>query len=432
VKAAAPTAIVTCLCIMAPLDRGPEGPRHIESSSSAPANQQPPSLGSYKDLDAWLSAADRHVPGSADEAAEAIARWTADRLALTLAEVVALRKQMAIYAQRPSAEIRLHARRLQPREVEELCRITSEERIAADLNRVLRRGAVLHADIGRFAPDLPQPPGGRDILVRMSDARQGSIDPGTLHWRFGREVLGALAPDAATRRFVSAWYLATAAHLQAERMMTLAVEHLSHARLAVPDDPDILFAGACALESLASRRVQAELAAATLPPGYTFNVRPVRAMEGEAVALFGNVLARDPDRREARVRMARLIGPLGGHADALANLRLALQAPLPAALAYFAWLFTGDEELALDHREAAADAYERAAELFPYAPSPVVALARLAREYGDRPALARALERWWALPPDGLDPWRHYYLMQGLDVEERMRNLYALAGGRRQ
>jgi tetratricopeptide (TPR) repeat protein len=219
--------------------------------------------------------------------------------------------------------------------------------------------------------------------------------------------------------------------MQDERMMMAADEHLAHARRAAPDDPDILFAGACALEALASRRVQTELATIVLPAGYRMEVRPVRGMEDEAIALFRRVLAHDPDRQEARVRTARLIGFHAGHAEAAAELRQALGASLPETLAYFAWLFLGDEELALEHREAAASAYERAAAFYPNAPSPVVALARLAREHGDRDGLADALRRWWALPPDGLDPWRDYYFMQGGDVDERMRDVYRLAGGRR-
>jgi hypothetical protein len=384
----------------------------------------------FADLDAWLSAVDRHEPGKADQTAEAIAAWTQERLAQTLADVISLRQQMAIYKQRPGAEVRLRARRLQPRDVELLCRITTSERVEGDLNRVLRQGAVLHADIGRFARDLPRPAVVTDILVMTTDARQMSVDPGTAHWQFGRDLLASLQPDLTSARFTAAWYRATAAHMQAERMMTLADLHLSQARRTVPEDVDILFAGACALESLASRRMQAELAGIVLPPGYVLSVRPVRSMEDEAITLFGKVLARDADRREARIRLARLVGLHGGHEAAAADLRRSLQAPLPQSLAYFGWLFLGDEELALAHREAASEAYERAAQLFPNASSPVVALARLAREYGDRQAVAQALQRWWALPPHGLDPWRDYYMMQGWDVEERMSDLYALVGGR--
>jgi tetratricopeptide (TPR) repeat protein len=413
VKAVAAAAIGVCFCLLG-----------VSRAGTEPARDP------FKDLDAWFSAVDLHAPGLADEAAQAIAPWTAERLTLTLDDLVALRKQMAIYKQRPGAEVRLRARRLQPGDVELLCRITTSERVAGDLDRVIRRGAVLHADIGRFARDLPLSPGTTDILVRTTDARQASVDPGTAHWQFGRDLLAQLQPDPPSPRFKAAWYLATAAHMHAERMMTLVDQHLSHARRVVPEDVDILFSGACALESLASRRVQAELAAITPPPGYRFALRPARPMEDEAIALFGRVLASDRDRREARVRRARLVGLHGGHEEAAADLRQSLQAPLPEPLAYFAWLFLGDEELALGHRAAAAEGYERAAALFPNAASPVVALARLAREYGDRPALAGALQRWWALPSDGLDPWADYYFMQGIDVEDRMRDLYALAGGR--
>ncbi len=348
-----------------------------------------------------------------------------------LADLLGLRRQMAVYRTRPGAEIRLHARPLQPGDVELLCRVTAGERLAGDLNRVIRRGAVLHADIGRFARDLPQSASAKDILIRMSDARQSSVNPGTGHWRFGRDVVAALAPEASSARFTSAWYLATSAHMQVERMMTLADEHLAQARRALPDDPDILFAGACALETLASRRVQAELSEVRLPPGYTLPIRPPQALENEAIALFARVLERDPGRREARVRRARLVGLHGRHEEAAADLRRSLQPPDAEVLTYLAWLFLGDEELALGHRSAASDAYGRAAALFPNATSPVVAEARLSREYDDRQGLAEALQKWWALPSNGLDPWRDFYFMQGADVDARMQVLYGLAGGRR-
>jgi tetratricopeptide (TPR) repeat protein len=384
----------------------------------------------FADLDEWLAAVDRHEAGQADEAAQVIAGWLPDRISSCLSHLLALRRAMAVFRDRPNGVIKLRGRPLGPAQVEALCRISRDERLRADLNWVLRRAALLHGDIGRFAPELPTPPGGRDVVVRMSDGRQTSVNQGTAHWAFGRDIVAALHPDDASVRFTIAWYRATAAYLQSDRQITLADQHLAQARRSLPDDPDILFAGACAVETLASRSVQAELATTIMPAGYVILVPPARTLEDQAIDLFAKVLSAEPDHQEARVRMARLVGLHGGHAAAAADLRRSLQAPLPLALAYAAWLFLGDEELALGNRAPAAEAYERAAELYPRAPSPVVALARLAREFGDREAVAAALQRWWSLPPEALDPWREFYFMQGADEEDLRRTVYRLAGGR--
>jgi hypothetical protein len=386
----------------------------------------------FDELQGWLAAIDEHEPGQPDSPAQTIATWPQERLADVLAHVIGLREAMAVYRDRPTAVIKFRGRPLAPSEVEDLCRISKQERLRADLDRVLRRAAVLHADIAQFARELPLPSGGRDLLVRMSDGRQAATNQGTAHWRFGRDVLDALRPSPEGTGFASAWYLATGAFLQDDRQLTLADEHLAAGRKRMPDDVDLLFAGACALETLASRRVQAELRGVALPAGYTWGLRPPRSLEDDAIGLFRKVVAAQPNRAEARVRLARLAGTHGAHGDAAAGLRVALGASLPEPLAYVAWLFLGDEELALGHTEASAASYERAAALFPDAPSPVVALTRLAREAGDRAGVAAALGRWWALPPNAPDPWREYYFMQGADVTQRMRQVYLLAGERRQ
>ncbi len=220
--------------------------------------------------------------------------------------------------------------------------------------------------------------------------------------------------------------------MQSDRLLTRSDEHLAYARIVAPDEPDILFASACAVETLASRRVQNELAGVALPAGHTFERRPVRELEDRS------------DRIVPKgARCATLHGARPGCGWRACSAREAVttrRSPSSGrrfggraspTLDYFAWLFTGDEELALGRREAATAAYERAAALVgDTASAPVVALARLAREYGDRAALAKALDRWWAQPADSLDPWSLYYFMQGGDVDARMDQLYALAGRR--
>ena len=84
--------------------------------------------------------------------------------------------------------------------------------------------------------------------------------------------------------------------------------------------------------------------------------------------------------------------------------------------------FSAAEEEALGNRDAARAAYEQAAELFPKAQSPLLALSQLARRYGDRPAALRAMERLFTLPDEDRnehdDPWWWYYVAQARDADD--------------
>jgi len=76
--------------------------------------------------------------------------------------------------------------------------------------------------------------------------------------------------------------------------------------------------------------------------------------------------------------------------------------------------------------DAARDAYERAAALYPMAQSPLLALSELARRQGNRPAALRALQRVFDLPstePERSDPWWRYHVEQARNVDELLEEL---------
>ena len=95
---------------------------------------------------------------------------------------------------------------------------------------------------------------------------------------------------------------------------------------------------------------------------------------------------------------------------------------------YYAELFLGAEEAALGNREAARVAYDRAAELFPQAQSPLLALSEIARRSGDRNGALRAIDRLFALSGEGRDehddPWWWYYTTQARDADDLLDALY--------
>ena len=159
-----------------------------------------------------------------------------------------------------------------------------------------------------------------------------------------------------------------------------------------------------------------------LPTGVTLDVGSDRTELREAEALFrrrsrSNRITRRrgcATARAGRARQARR--GRGGAARAVADLT-------DRQLLYYAELFLGGEEEALGNRDAARVAYEQAAERFPMAQSPLLALSQLARRYGDRGGALRAIDRLFALAGRGPhdehdDPWWWYYVAQGRDADD--------------
>ncbi len=160
-------------------------------------------------------------------------------------------------------------------------------------------------------------------------------------------------------------------------------------------------------------------------------MRPsIRALLDRAEQLFRRALARDAALTEARVRLARLTAAQGHHGEAIDLLQRALAASPPDDLRYLALMLLGDGQAAVGLRAEARARYDEAADLYPTAQSPLLALGLLARERGDRGAVGAALDCLSRLPPDPgkrIDPFWGYYLMQGRDADRLMRQLYALA-----
>jgi hypothetical protein len=86
---------------------------------------------------------------------------------------------------------------------------------------------------------------------------------------------------------------------------------------------------------------------------------------------------------------------------------------------YFAEMFFAAAAEDLGQGDRARASYARAAELFPGAPSPNLALSQLALRANDRTLALGAVER--ALQPAGgegarEDPWWRYHTLQGRDA----------------
>jgi tetratricopeptide (TPR) repeat protein len=306
--------------------------------------------------------------------------------------------------------------------------------VRGDDNYIIRRAAILHADVAMLAPasmvapgDVGRPTGGLErIRMEISDGQEIDLRQSAVHWELARMLLDFVRPRGKDRadpghdEMVRQWYRATAAWMQLREDHDKV--HLDHARAIFPDDPDILFLSACQRETYAGLPIQTAVRSAILPTGVTLDVGSERVELREAEALFRRVLELRPDYAEARMRYGRVLGGLGKHADAVVELRRAAAGLTDSQSLYYVSLFLGAEEETLGSRDAARVAYEQAARLSPMAQSPLLALSQLARRYGDRNGALRAIERLFAFPGEDRDvhddPWWWYYVAQARDAED--------------
>jgi tetratricopeptide (TPR) repeat protein len=426
-------------------------------------------------LERWVKAAARHQPGTADEEARELGSWPrrdlqtlwidVDVLITLMRHTGLLRFSMRSPGQRTAQDI--HHTPTQLRRLRALAcaavgivadRHCYESKDAidhdADLlrlsalalaarsggdgdNYILRRGALLHADVAMLvAPNAiepastPPPPGPQRFKMQISDGRQTDFGEVAVHWEIARAVLdsvqpaGGGAPAPGRDAMVRQWYRATAAWMQqAEDHDTV---HLDHARELFPTDPDILFLSGAQHETYGAARIQSAVQTAALPFGVSFAVESERGELRQAEGYFRRALEIAPDHVEARLRLGRVLGLVGRHDDAARELRQAVASVGEDVLRYYGELFLGAEEEFQGRYDAAFDVYQRAAALYPAAQSPWLALSSLSRRRGDRAAALRALQHLFDLALTGLepdDPWWTYHVAQGRNVEDLLEAL---------
>jgi tetratricopeptide (TPR) repeat protein len=317
-------------------------------------------------------------------------------------------------------------------ELRRLAGRVADARLHHDANYVLRRAALLHTDAVLLTPPPPDEPVSsavsttpQRVRIQMVDGQELGVRQTPVHWEIARMVLDYVQPAGIDRpapskdAMVRQWYRATAAWMQqVEDHDTL---HLDRARVIFPDDPDLEFLTGCQRESYAAPAIQAGMRTAVLPSGFTVGVGNDRTELHVAETHLRRALAIRPDFPEARLRLGRVLAVLGRHEDAARELAQAEASVDDALLRYFATLFLGAEEEALGRYDAAREAYEHAAAIYPMAQSPWLALSELARRRGDRPSALRALQQMFELPsaePERDDPWWTYHIAQARNAAE--------------
>src|SRR5262249_43645342 len=177
--------------------------------------------------------------------------------------------------------------------------------LESNANILVKRGAILHADIVMLAqsvvderaerpePPPPIPAGARRsgeplrpapvperIVLRSTDGQQDSLVRDAVHLDLAYALLDSVVgrdhkPAPQDDEDVRHWYHATIAYFQAIAMHDQ--HHFDRALRLFPTDPDVQFQAGCLHESLASPRVQAVMRTASLPTGVSMNVRSERA-----------------------------------------------------------------------------------------------------------------------------------------------------------
>jgi len=343
-----------------------------------------------------------------------VAVWSKDDLRTALETLRSLRDalQRAALAEgshKDRQDIRTRSGfRLSPLQAQTLLGVTDDEAQRGDVNRLLKRGAMLHADIAMLAqegliraaqPTVPGATPGR-APIQVFDGKTGGPDDADRHWATARAILESVTPDPARDEWVHRWYRAAAARMRRDSLLASSEPLLARARQLFPKDEAFPFYDGCLHETYASPAIQAVYASAASSSSQRSRVAPWQSGPhlSQAAERFREALALQPKWPEARVRLGRVLGLLGRHNEAAAMLRGALEQTDDLSLVYWGSVFLGAEEEALGRDADARTAYERARKLRPGAQTPSLALSHLARRKGDRSQAIAELRAVLTLP----------------------------------
>jgi Flp pilus assembly protein TadD len=304
-------------------------------------------------------------------------------------------------------------------------------------DRILKQGAVLHADIAMVGVkdadrDPASGPRSGTIMLQLADGQQTGIDDAGVQWEMGRRLLDKvrpkgtrkLGPDPGSDETVRRWYLAVSGYMQAsEQMDPWQVERSVQ---LFPRDPETLFLAACGREWLSGPQVQNTLRSTNLARDLFKMIGSEEEELRKAERLFRESLEHDPTRTEARIRLGRVLGRRGRHQDAIVELRRATMETKNRLLQYYGSMFLGAEAGALGLTDEAQQAYTRAAELYPLAQSPRLAMSTLAASLGDRAAALSTIQPVLTRDEPQLadDPWWSYYTSQTRSLEAIVTAMY--------
>ena len=373
----------------------------------------------------WMALARAHTPGTVDEPVNQVRTYS-------LSTLIELQNDFEAYLEfwrEPGlTRLRRPARVYSPVEQTLLASMAMTEASNGTGNALLRKIAMLHTDamvlsgaVTFLIPDKPDA-AGDPVTMTNDGVGLGSARISPL-WPIARVAVSGILPDARADPWVRRWYEATSSFLLYGSQLATLPAHLGERRALIPDDVGAVFDGACVFEAFANDRVQ-HVAASERARGRGLAVPSRPEALASAKRFFEEVIARDPQHVEARLRLGRVLWALGETRRSAGELASVTERPETSReLRYLAFLFLGESRWSLGEAARAADAYEAALALYPKAQSPVVGLllARPRLTDGDRAIGERVL----ALPPtDRLDPWLNYHLGAGRSAPAQMDALW--------
>lgn len=364
-------------------------------------------------LKTWSRAVMQHEPGQLDVAAVELATWTTYSVNGVVADFLSLhpdlKQKRPLYLESNSA--RAYTKKTLGSA--DMRSIEVFQSTAPDgTNRVLRRAAMLHADVALLAAvDWSRSTGVADSVMVLDGSVVG-LEGQSAHWVAGRTLLDAIEPAPSGDPYVRLWYYALAIEFFQGGNLAAAKPHLEHALKILPDDARVQFgsgyyhqaAGAPSVQ--AAYRSQKRLAERTKTR--SSGLDDAESNWKTAEKRFRRALALDPGFAEARVRLGATLLNLDRVDDAAGQLRQVAAGVGHPVLDYLAQMLLGAAEERLGHRPAAAACYGRAAALFPEARSPRFAMAALDRRGGARLDAWRQVARATAPPVPAqadADPW---------------------------
>jgi tetratricopeptide (TPR) repeat protein len=333
-------------------------------------------------LEAWREAVEAHTPGEPGKVAVDISSWSGSDLEGVVADV------------------KRHARSLAKQDLE----------IA---NRFLLRGAEFHADIARLIPDDSTRRSEKQLSVfTVADGRWLGVKYLSIHWQLARSLIDGVLPEPSAYEPVRRWYRDTSRELLLVRSLVEVQGHLARGVQIFPKDGLLLFYRGALHERYSSSLMQAGSASLDDANRGASTIGTTNAELSRAERWLREALVYEPDHVEARLRHGHVIGDLGRHQEAISELQRVVDAGPPGELLYLAHLFLGREYEALKRYDEARAALERAADLYPNAQTPRLALSQIARRTGNRTAARRELDLLAKLPDverEREDPWWDYY-----------------------
>jgi len=438
-------------------------------------------------LEQWLKAMMKHTPGTADDSATEISRWSNAALRALWVDLSVLVKltrhpRAANFSLRAEGQSRpqeihytsVHLHRLRvlacgaggyvggaggylgaaatpeerwcfendtfnqlDAELRQLAQRARNWKQRGDDNFILRTGAILEADIGMFVPLGSEPinpsstQGPDAFRMTLADGQGTDFRQVGVHWELARMLLDDVKPNGSDRvapgrdDMVRDWYRATAAWMQDRQ--DYDTHHLDRARGLLPADPIILFLSGSLAETYAAPHIQSAIRSAIAPAGTVFAVASDRKELRQAEGFYRRALAADSSLPELHLRFGHVLLLLEHPADAARELRIALEVEGDPLLRYYGELFLGVAEERLGHADTARAAYADAVGLYPNAQSPHLALSALARRLGDRATALKEMQIVFELQHGDEppdDPWWTYYKSQARNADDLLDALW--------